>query len=240
MFKMKKDNNIMNHCSFLLFCCLLFACNSQEKKNSSSVSNKERHYCDSLQIDTTVIIELRKHTDAAVEPFHYSHSKQVFSDGSEKELEPVYLQGFVFKETEQNTKILIEKLHDQFISMGYTLFVLEMNFGYGEKKDVMGILKTTDKYKVLREVNTNGINYDIDNDSLLKIIKVFDDKYALDLVGCSGDWCEFRIGKEPADWLNFAKEAYAVCPDIVDQGSASVEALADEMKAGKILYFWWD
>jgi hypothetical protein len=60
------------------------------------------------------------------------------------------------------------------------------------------------------------------------------------LVGASGDWCEFKIEKEPADWMVFANEAYAVCPDIVDQGTGSVEALAEEMKNTRRLYFWWD
>jgi len=40
--------------------------------------------------------------------------------------------------------------------------------------------------------------------------------------------------------LTFAKEMYKVCPDIVDQGTGSIEALAEEMKKTKRLFFWWD
>jgi len=124
--------------------------------------------------------------------------------------------------------------------LGYSIFVLERNFNIKGQPDVVGVLKTPDKYKVLQQIRTDGTNYNIDNDSLLRIIKWFDEKYALDLVGASGDWCEFIIRKPPTDWLTFAKEVYKVCPDVVDQGTNTVEALADEMKRTKRLYFWWD
>jgi hypothetical protein len=92
----------------------------------------------------------------------------------------------------------------------------------------------------LKQVETDGINYDITNDSLIKIVKKFDEKYSLELIGASGDWCDFYVNSEPKDWNEFAKEVYKVCPDVVDQGAGTVEALADEMKKTKRLYFWWD
>jgi hypothetical protein len=37
-----------------------------------------------------------------------------------------------------------------------------------------------------------------------------------------------------------AEEIYSMCPDVVDQGTGTVEELAREMKESKLLYFWWD
>lgn len=64
---------------------------------------------------------------------------------------------------------------------GYTLFVYDDRFG--RSSNVIGVLKTTDIYAVLDKVQTDGINYGIDNDSLLKVIRRFDDKYRLQIVG---------------------------------------------------------
>jgi hypothetical protein len=36
-----------------------------------------------------------------------------------------------------------------------------------------------------------------------------------------------------------AKRMYKFCPDIVDQGVGTVDALAKELQKQK-LYFWWD
>jgi hypothetical protein len=112
-------------------------------------------------------------------------------------LDPVYLQGVVFNESADRTEMLLHNLWKKFYNKGYTLFKIDQNFNINHKPDVMGIAKTKDKYEILKGVRTGGINYDIDNDSLLKIIKVFDDKYALDLIGASGDYCEFIINKKP-------------------------------------------
>jgi len=116
---------------------------------------------------------------------------------------------------------------------------LENNFNTDKKSDIIGVLKTTDPFEVLKQVGTNGINYNITNDSLLNIIKTFNQQLELELIGAGGDWCEFVIKIDPKNWKKLANEIYKVCPDIVDQVIGSVDELADEMKKTKRLYFWW-
>lgn len=226
----------MRNIILLLISILIVRCGVQPFKKVEA----EKRLCDSLKIDPSIMQGLRQYSYAEVELFHYSFSRQINEDGSETELEPFYLPGLVFKETAVKAEHLLEKLHDNFMAKGYTLFIIDKNFGIDDKPDVMAILKTTDKYEILSKIQTNGINYDIDTDSLLQIIKVLDTKYSLNLVGASGDWCEFKIEKEPTDWLTFANEAYTFCPDIVDQGTGSVEELAEEMKKQKRIFLWWD
>ena len=224
----------------IIILILVISCKSQSTISENGLTDNEKFYCDSLKIDTSIIIKLRSYTDSSVEPFHYSLSKQFNPDGTEEELGPVHLQGLVFKASNKTSTDIVMKLRDSFKKEGYSIFLLENNFGIQNQPDVIGILKTIDKYKILKEIKTNGANYDIDPDSLINLIKVFDKKYSLDLVGASGDWCEFIINNEPKNWLELAKEAYKVCPDIVDQGTGTVDALAEEMKKTKHLYFWWD
>ena len=156
------------------------------------------------------------------------------------EADPIHLNGLVFAEKYERADHLVSMLSKGFNSKGYSIFVVERRYNINNRPDNIAVLKTTDKYEVLRQIQTDGINYNITNDSLLKIIKRFDNDYAINLVGASGDWCEFELTKEPTNWLSFAKEVYKVCPDVVDQGAGTVQALADEMKRTKRLYFWWD
>lgn len=78
------------------------------------------------------------------------------------------------------------------------------------------------------------------NARLINIIRDFHSKYDLQLIGASGDLCEFRIGTAPHDRDDLAEEVDEVCPGAVDQGTGSVEELAAEIRASKTLYFWWD
>jgi hypothetical protein len=251
---MKKDDHSLllfkqasygqTYMKYIFFGCFLLlvgpmGCQPKSHFVSPSLTSSEKKLCDSLQLDTSLIKIIRNHNTSVIEPFHYSLSK-MYRDGKETELNPIYLDGVIFREPYSTSMQLVETLHHTFDSKGYSIFVLEQNFNLKNRPDEIAVLKTRDKFSILQQLQTDGANYNINNDSLLRIIKKFDDKYSLDLIGASGDWCEFIIRKEPVDWLAFAKEVYKVCPDDVDQGTNTIEALADEMKRTKHLYFWWD
>jgi len=218
---------------------LAFGCNSQAAITKSVLTERERYLCDSLNVDTTIVLSVRTQTDSILTPFPMNLemvlNKDIDADSNRKQF-----VGFIFNATNSNADNIVINLYSDFQKKGYTIFFLDRNFGISNKSDILGILKTIDKYQILKQVQTDGINWEIDNDSLLSLVKKFDKKYSLDLVGASDDWCEFKINKEPQNWLALAKEAYKVCPDIVDQGSGTVEKLAAEMKQTKRLYFWWD
>ena len=227
--------------NFLLATILIFTvgCHAQQGKEAYLLTRDEKIICDTLQLDTSIIKDLRQFNSNKIEPFHYSLGKSFTKDG-EIESNPIFLKGLVLKETNSKSYDLVFSLKDKLKEKGYSIFLLENNFNINNKPDNIGILKTTDKYTILQQIATDGINYNITNDSLISIIKVFDKKYNLELIGASGDWCEFIIHNEPNSWTQFAEEVYEVCPDVVDQGTETVQALADIMKKTKRLYFWWD
>lgn len=208
-------------------------------KKTYTLTAGEKQLCDSLNIDTALIVLLREETSAKLGVFIPDPIWVVMDDGSTAEM-PSNLAAIYFEANVNAAKKIIDELSEEFQAKGHTIYVCEENFGIDNVPDKVAIVPTTDKYAILQETGTDGINYDIDNDSLLKIIRVFDQKYDLTLIGANYDWCEFTFEKEPTNWLDMAEECYAVCPDIVDQGTGSVDELAEELKRTKTLYFWWD
>jgi hypothetical protein len=225
--------------SYFFFLLMLVACKVPTRPSITILTSQEKFYCDSLNIDSTIVLKLRTQTDSAIIPFptdlQFVLDKDMDVDSNGKKI-----NGFILNANNSNSDKIITELHGDFLKSGYTIFYLNRNFGIGNKSNNIGILKTTDKYQILSQVQTDGINWGIDTDSLINLIKVFDQKYSLQLIGASGDWCEFIINKEPENWMTLANEAYKVCPDIVDQGSQTIEKLTAEMKQTKRLYFWWD
>jgi hypothetical protein len=240
-YKQLCDKTIMAQKLYLLLLTAIVvmsqSCNSQTTSKSYKLTENERLICDSLRFDTTIIQDIRAYNTNKIEPFHYSLGKFIEKD-REIESDPIFLRGLVFNEQNSKSYDIVFALKDNFLKKGYSIFLLESNFG--NKLDNIAILNTIDKFSILKQIATDGINYDITNDSLISIIKNFDKKYSLELIGASGDWCEFIIHNEPKNWIEFAKEAYKVCPDIVEQGAGTIQALAEEMKKTKRLYFWWD
>jgi hypothetical protein len=89
-------------------------------------------------------------------------------------------------------------------------------------------------------MGTNGWNYDISPDMIIARLKQWDAGFGLVLRGVAFDWVEAEFKTHPQDMLAFAKEVYEFCPDVVEQGTETVEALAEEMTRSNVLYLWWD
>jgi hypothetical protein len=192
-----------------------------------------------MKVDSSIVILLRTQTDSLLIPFP---TKLDFVLDKDIDIDPNrrHHPGFLFNSANTQTDNIVSALYHPFKNKGYTIFTLDPNFGFDRKPDIVAVLKSTDKYEILRQVQTDGMNWEIDNDSLINIIKKFDKNYSLELVGAGDDWCEFTINNDVKDWMKLAKEAYKVCPDIVEQGTQTVAKLAEEMKRTKKLYFWWD
>jgi hypothetical protein len=86
----------------------------------------------------------------------------------------------------------------------------------------------------------DGINYDIDNHLVIRWMKRLDRDQPFLMTGCGRDFLSGRFVSKLPDADAMAKRMYAFCPDIVDQGTGSVEALAKELRKTNELYFWWD
>jgi hypothetical protein len=61
-------------------------------------------------------------------------------------------------------------------------------------------------------------------------------------VGAGYDWIDanFIVLLTDQEMKSFAQEMYEFCPDIVEQGTGSIEELIEEIKETKKLALWWD
>jgi hypothetical protein len=122
----------------------------------------------------------------------------------------------------------------------YIVFVSERNYGIGGKPDNVSIMKVSGFPEVLQVMGTNGWNYDISPEMVIKKLKEWDNRFGLILIGAGFDWFEAEFQRTPQNMMDFAKEVYEFCPDVVDQGTGTVEALASEMRDSNTVYLWWD
>lgn len=75
------------------------------------------------------------------------------------------------------------------------------------------------------------------------VLKRWHDLYGAELVGLGLDTIELRVPRPPAGQaaaLTAAEEQYWYCPDVVDQGVQTLDALAVIQVPSRRWFFWWD
>jgi hypothetical protein len=68
-------------------------------------------------------------------------------------------------------------------------------------------------------------------------------RYDIELVGLSFDTMNLRVRSNPKsrdEAISLAREQYAYCSDIVDQGVGTISQLAKDLMANDWWFFWWD
>jgi hypothetical protein len=134
----------------------------------------------------------------------------------------------------------LKKHHERLLDEGCYVFLNDQHFGIGGKPDVIWILPTRDKFSVMAFTGVNGINYELENHLVIRWMERLDRKQPYLMTGCGFDFLSGRFIEKISDADQMARRMYAFCPDIVDQGTGTIERLASELRKTNELYFWWD
>ncbi|HEX8236694.1 MAG TPA: DUF4253 domain-containing protein [Abditibacteriaceae bacterium] len=82
----------------------------------------------------------------------------------------------------------------------------------------IGVLKGTEVCDFLRLQNTNGANFDLDTESIIRKLANWEQLCSLHIVGAGFDWVDLQFDTLPDNLQAFAEEIYDFCPDTLDQG----------------------
>ena len=96
------------------------------------------------------------------------------------------------------------------------------------------------QFDILRIAASDAINYGKEAEDLIKVLQGWDHQIGIDIYAAQTDTIQLKLTSRPKDLKAFAEAVYKFCPDIVDQGTGSVDDLAKEIDAAQEVYLWWD
>jgi hypothetical protein len=149
-------------------------------------------------------------------------------------------EGFAVSVPSARAERLVAAAQPRFLEKGFYLFRAEQHFGIGDRSDRVALFPRGDRYEILRLMGTNGWNYGVGPDSIIAWLRALERDHPFVLTGMGFDWVEGRFRAPIRDADALARHFYAFCPDIVDQGTETVEALDRELVQSQRLYCWWD
>ena len=207
----------------------LTACRSEKASAATpDLAPAESKLVSEAGFDVKLIARVRAHGTAL--------ERQQSFQGAD--FQPVPGPGLVLVTKPGSGESVLLALRRDLSSTSYQAWLNDNTFGNGPDRIV--ILNSRDPYAYLASIPVNGTNYNIGHAQIVEQYRKWEARLGLRLTGGGGDWLSADITREPEDWLAFAREVYAFCPDIVDQGTNDVDTLAEEMRRRRLLYLWWD
>ena len=152
----------------------------------------------------------------------------------------VRTEGFAVSVPAVRAEQLVAQAQARFLDRGFYLFRAEQHFGIRNESDRVALFPRSDPYEIVRLMGTNGWNYDIGPDSIIAWLRALERDEPFILTGMGFDWVEGRFLSEVRDADALARRFYKFCPDIVEQGTETVEVLARELRESQRIYCWWD
>jgi hypothetical protein len=222
---------------YILLVCLNVACQQAQNKqlNKENLTVVEQALIDSTEFDAWVIEDIKKQLP------HVTFSKfrnEIEVSGAKHD--SLAKKAISFNVGVDTTESVMGLLGDLFLKNGYLIFRSKTQFGLGNVPDELTIVKTNNQFDALVLIGTNNYNYGGDEEWVYNYALSINKRFPYRILGAEFDNFEAKFITPPTDWLAFAKEIYEDCPDIVIQGSGTVEDLAEEMKQTNRLYLWWD
>lgn len=140
--------------------------------------------------------------------------------------------------TNRRKDINLEVVQNEFLERG--CFVFASDPGIDNLPHTLIIFPTTDKYEAIAAMGTDRGDCGIGTGYLLQWLRELETGQPFVITRIRGDLLEGRFLTPVQDPQGLAEKMYEFCPDIVEQGFNSVEALAESLKNSDNLYFWWD
>jgi len=112
----------------------------------------------------------------------------------------------------------------------YLTFVTE----FDKKKQSAGIIKSKDKFAILKTMQTQSARYNLSTGRLIAELRSLDKKESFTINGAGQDWVELYYDKLPEDPELVLAEVKELCPEV----SAS-PSWQEDFRSTRKLFLWW-
>lgn len=189
-------------------------------------SNQDSNIAD-LGIPDEVLSIISKFTTGKLKPFYKT---DLYTDKRGE------IIGVCMEVKQDQAENLVLKMRKEMEVLGFLPFICDT------EHNKVCISQVSDQFDIIKIQQTNGDNYDISNEMVVSKLKEWHLRYPFTIIGADFDWVEatFQVIPEGKNLRSFATEMYKFCPDIVEQGSGSINGLMEELKESKKLFLWWD
>lgn len=147
------------------------------------------------------------------------------------------VDGLSFKSLEQHSHALVKRLAADMEARGYRIYIQEL--GYGYQSDSIAIIKSTNKFDILRTRKTHAYTADLDTEQIIDQLRDWDKRYGVRFIGAGYNWVKLELGRRPDDVARFSREILEFCPDVLSSMSGTMAQLMRDIQAQHSIFLQW-
>jgi hypothetical protein len=199
-----------------------------------SLTEKEKQYCTDAGLSFAIGLFLKKATNSSIEKL------ELFNEMDDTETPDNGPRAIAIcsSTTDEKAKNIIAENLDRLIAENKYIFINELSYNDGYQLAIIG--NTSSPYEIMEFMGTNGCNHDIFTEHIIAKYRKWDAEFGIKPIGIGSDFCECKIINKNINYKKLAEEVYTFCPDVVDQGTGTIEALAVELELSGTISLWWD
>ncbi len=171
---------------------------------------QENELATHIGFDEKVLVLVKQITKVPIE--------QMYGYDDEGKTQPV--NAFVVSAEHKHSERILLALREKLRSLGCLAFCIDHTSNFENRPDKIAVLNTTDEMQVLRLLNTNACNYEMENEDIIARMQEWAGRFSYEILGAEYDSIEMLFHTLPDDMNAFARELYDFCPDLLDQGYA--------------------
>ena len=226
---------------YLLLLVITISCLSKNESKLDVATNTSLINLDKndLNINTELLSNIKN--DIKKEPIKLN--REVYNYDKDGNEDHYFLnKGLIFKFVdEKKAHSIFNKYYDKVVEGNNYIFLSNMDFdeSYNSYYDII-IIDGSDPFKLIEQIGTNGVNYDIYNPDIVKKLKEWDEEVDFKIVVIDVSRIHAYMNKLPNKIKEFSSDVYEFCPDVIDQGYSSMDEMISDYKENKYFWLWWD
>jgi hypothetical protein len=147
-----------------------------------------------------------------------------------------------FRVNHSDAESSIERWNREYLKRGAFVLRYVNTQGYSGGRDAILVLPTRDQWTAVRAAAVSGAGYALDTPAIVEWLRQLNEFHPFSVYGAGADFVEGRFASPPSgqEGTLLAQTMYRLDPAIVDQGTNTVEELAQLLESTGTLYLWWD
>jgi hypothetical protein len=195
----------------------------------TAMSNEEMSICKAMGLRKNDAVYIKKITGETINDFI------IDSPYVKKNM----IKGLQVKVDFDKTGETRELLSGYFKEREYLVFQSKEHYNYNKKKNVLGIIKSTDHYDIIRVQKTADRGKNLTTGMIIDRLKQWEQICRFTITGADSYWIQAQFIEKPLDMEEFSREVTDFCPELLNDGTGKIEDIIARMERDNSFYLFF-